>query len=405
MNAAYLYPLKKGVKMNQISKDSHLIIIARYICIIAFLFAFAPSEAVASPRMEVTFLGNTTLYVSDGETSILVDGFMSRNPFEESFFPAGDLIKCKVRPQRIDSYLSQGRVTNVDLIVVGHSHYDHALDFAYIAAYLFPEAKIFGSNSTKIIGLGTGLEEGRFFPVVGAAPASIKMGRFTVKMIPSIHGNPWMYKGDITNSKPFRYLNDPHTGAAANQFKDGGVYTIIVRHEGHNRDTRSLLVQNSAGYSAGVPKLTEQVDAAFIAVSGLGSTLLNDRDNYYKNMVENTKARLVVPLHWDNFFEDLNDILNNPSTYPYLLNDNVTGALHWISQKTNPDVPATLSWILKKLSIAAAIEPAFFAVMEPVQSAQKTVTDTSFKVSFSPPFSGLYFLLLGRDWAMLFSTG
>jgi hypothetical protein len=55
-----------------------------------------------------------------------------------------------------------------------------------------------------------------------------------------------------------------------------------------------------------------------------------------------------VPLHWDNFFEDLNDILNNPSTYPYLLNDNLTGALRWISQKTNPDVPATLSWILKK---------------------------------------------------------
>lgn len=334
--------------MNRIFKDSNLIIIARYIFIFAFIFAFAQSEAAASPRMEVTFLGNTTLYVSDGETSILVDGFMSRNPFEESFFPAGDLIKCKVRPQRIDSYLSQGRVTNVDLIVVGHSHYDHALDFAYIAHYLFPEAKIFGSSSTKKIGLGAGLEEERFFPVVGATPASIKVGRFTVKMIPSIHGNPWMYKGNITDSRPFRHLNDPHTGAAAYQFKDGGVYTIIIRHEENKRNTRSLLVQNSAGYSASVPKLTEQVDAAFIAVSGLGSTLLNDRDNYYKNMVENTKARLVVPLHWDNFFEDINDIVDNPSTYPYLVNDNFADALRFVSQPTNPAVPVTLSWTLQK---------------------------------------------------------
>ena len=56
------------------------------------------------------------------------------------------------------------------------------------------------------------------------------------------------------------------------------------------------------------------------------------------------------------------------------------------------------------LSIVALFEPGFFAVMKPVQSAQKTVSDTSFKVSLSPPFSGHYFLLLSRDLAMLFST-
>ena len=61
--------------------------------------------------------------------------------------------------------------------------------------------------------------------------------------------------------------------------------------------------------------------------------------------------------------------------------------------------------LYKPVSIAAAMEPAFFAVMEPVQSAQKTVLDTSFKVPFSPPFLGLYFLVLGRDLALLFSPG
>lgn len=56
-------------------------------------------------------------------------------------------------------------------------------------------------------------------------------------------------------------------------------------------------------------------------------------------MVENTKARLVVPIHWDNFFADLNDILDNPSTDPYLFSDNIPEALRWVLKRTNPDDP------------------------------------------------------------------
>lgn len=40
------------------------------------------------------------------------------------------------------------------------------------------------------------------------------------------------------------------------------------------------------------------------------------------------------------------------------------------------------------LSIAAIIEPGFFVVMEPEESVQKTVSDTSFKTTFSPPLAG-----------------
>lgn len=48
------------------------------------------------------------------------------------------------------------------------------------------------------------------------------------------------------------------------------------------------------------------------------------------------------------------------------------------------------------LSIAAIIEPGFFAVMEPVQSVQKTVWDASFKTADSPPFLHSFFLFLDR---------
>jgi L-ascorbate metabolism protein UlaG (beta-lactamase superfamily) len=284
--------------------------------------------------MKVTFLGNTTLHVSDGETSILIDGFMSRCPLEEAFYPAGSEFKCKVRPSRIFDYLSQGRITGIDVIVVGHSHYDHALDFSYIATNIQPEAKILGSRSTKMIGLGAGLDESRFFPVVDQIPAIVQTGRFTIKMIKSVHANPWVYRGEIESPTPFCGLNDPDHGVIAEDMKDGGVYTIIITHNGANGDSRSMLVQNTAGYSPNLPPLSDRVDAVFMTVSGLGTPEQNYRENNYRNLVENTGARLVVPIHWDNFFADLNDILNDRATDPYLFSDNIPQALNWVLERT-----------------------------------------------------------------------
>lgn len=287
-----------------------------------------------NPEMKVTFLGNTTLHITDGDTSILIDGFMSRNPLAEALFPAGEENKCKVRPSRIYNYLRQGKITDVDVIVVGHSHYDHALDFAYIAENIFPRAKVFGSRSTRMIGTGAGLGENRFYPDVDNRTAYLRIGRFTIKMIPSVHGNPWLYRGEIESPEPFRHLNDPQTGAVSSELKDGGVYTIIVSHKARNGETRSALIQDTAGYSPDLPPLSDQVDAVFMTVTGLGTPEQNDRENNYRNLVENTGARLVIPVHWDNFFADLNDILNDPAIDPYIFSDNMPVALNWTLERT-----------------------------------------------------------------------
>ena len=301
----------------------------------------------SSPVMRVTFLGNTTLHITDGDTSILVDGFMSRNPLEEAFFPAGEENKCKVRPSRIYDYLLQGKITSVDVIVVGHSHYDHALDFAYIAENIFSRAKVFGSRSTRMIGLGAGLGENRFYSDVDHRTTYLRIGCFTIKMVPSVHGNPWLYRGEIESPEPFRHLNDPQAGVVVSELKDGGVYTMIISHKARNGQTRSALIQNTAGYSVDLPPLADQVDAVFMTVTGLGTPEQNDRDNNYRNLVENTGARLVVPIHWDNFFADINDILNDPATEPYIFSDNIPQALDWVLERTKVSPSGTAFYQMK----------------------------------------------------------
>ena len=61
-----------------------------------------------------------------------------------------------------------------------------------------------------------------------------------------------------------------------------------------------------------------------------------------------------------------------------------------------PEINLCCLQVLMPLSIAAIIEPGFFAVMEPVQSVQKTVWDASFKTADSPPFLHSFFLFLDR---------
>jgi L-ascorbate metabolism protein UlaG (beta-lactamase superfamily) len=300
----------------------------------------------SSPVMKVTFLGNTTLHVSDGNTSILVDSFMSRCSLEEAFGSTHEN-PCKVRPSRISDYLSRGGITDVDVLVIGHCHYDHALDFPYIAANIFPEAKIFGSRSTKMIGLGAGLDESRFFPSAGASPSSMRFGNFTIKLIPSTHADPWIFQGEIESPEPFRHIANPEMGVISSELKDGGVYTIVITHKTENGETRSLLAQNTAGYSPDLPPLTEKVDAVFMTITGLSTPEQNDRENNYRNLVENTGARLVVPIHWDNFFADINDILNDPATDPYIFSDNIPQALGWVLERTKISSSHAVFYMMK----------------------------------------------------------
>ena len=82
-----------------------------------------PLRAPSGPGISVTYFGNTTFLVSDGETKLLVDGFFSRPP-------ALRVARGRVQPDLaiIAEQLGLGGVGRVTALLVGHSHYNHALD-------------------------------------------------------------------------------------------------------------------------------------------------------------------------------------------------------------------------------------------------------------------------------------
>ncbi|WP_237737190.1 MBL fold metallo-hydrolase [Rhodococcus sp. 21391] len=73
--------------------------------------------------MHATFLGVSTILLSDGETSLMTDGFFSRPP----------LLRSVLRPLRpdgaaVDRALTRTRTDRLAAVLVAHSHYDHAMD-------------------------------------------------------------------------------------------------------------------------------------------------------------------------------------------------------------------------------------------------------------------------------------
>src|SRR5262245_49940467 len=78
--------------------------------------------------VKVTFLGTATLLFDDGETQLMTDGFFTR----PSLLTVGRG-KLETDPKVVDAVLQKAKVDRLKALFVGHSHYDHVLDSAYVA--------------------------------------------------------------------------------------------------------------------------------------------------------------------------------------------------------------------------------------------------------------------------------
>jgi L-ascorbate metabolism protein UlaG (beta-lactamase superfamily) len=125
--------------------------------------------------LTAAFLGAATLLIEDGETHLLTDGFFTRPALLRVL-----LGKIKPRSETIAAGLSRAGITRLDAVLVGHSHYDHAMDSPEVARRT--GAVVVGSQSTANIARGWGLPESQIRVQPGQA---LLLGAFRVTFIPS----------------------------------------------------------------------------------------------------------------------------------------------------------------------------------------------------------------------------
>ncbi|HEY8153445.1 MAG TPA: MBL fold metallo-hydrolase [Myxococcota bacterium] len=279
----------------------------------ATLWLASQEGAAPGPHVAVTFLGVATLLISDGETSLMTDGFFTR-PGKASVF----LGRIAPDPKRIGRSLQRAGVRELAAVIAVHSHYDHAMDSPEVARRT--GALLVGSESTANIGRGGGFPEERIRVLEPGAP--MRFGAFTVTAIASKHFPHGMAMGEIRAP-----LVPP---ASAMDYLDGGSFSLLIEHA-----TGTLLVQGSAGWLDGA-LAGRHADVVLLGIGGLGGRDEAYREDYWRAVVEPVAPRCVIPIHWDDFTLPLSAPLE-PS--PRLLDD-VPASLAFLIRKTAGGAPA-----------------------------------------------------------------
>jgi L-ascorbate metabolism protein UlaG (beta-lactamase superfamily) len=232
------------------------------------------------PGLEVEWLGVSGYRLTCEGHTIFIDPYLSRVPFR-------DLVLRRQAipdPAALDRFVrAPGEVVGV---LVGHTHFDHAVDAPAIARRF--GCKAYGSESLVNLMALHGLAD----RTVEVEPyRTYELGPFEVSFTPSVHSKLLLglsvpYDGELT----CEHLDSLCPSA----YRCGQVWGI------------SIAVAGIRFYHQGSANLIDDavrergVDVFLAGVAGRSFT----RD-YWRRILPRLQPRAVVPTHYDNFFRPL----------------------------------------------------------------------------------------------------
>jgi L-ascorbate metabolism protein UlaG (beta-lactamase superfamily) len=232
--------------------------------------------------LELEWLGVSGYrFTYEGHT-LFVDPYLSRVPL------GAVLRRARALPDEtlIDRYL--GEAQNVVGVLVGHTHFDHAIDAPAIARRF--NCAAYGSSSLAQLMRLHGLAE----QAVEVEPyRRYELGPFTVGFTPSEHS-----KLILGMAVPFAgELTCDHLDALApGAYRCGQTYGIQIEVAG-----ASFYHQGSANLIDDALRV-RGVDYFLAGVAGRGFT----RD-YWRRILTRLAPQAVIPTHYDDFFRPLSD--------------------------------------------------------------------------------------------------
>ncbi len=230
--------------------------------------------------LEVEWLGVSGYRLTHEGHTLFVDPYLSRVPFRDLVLRRPTLPD----PAMLDRFAgAPGEVVGV---LVGHTHFDHAVDAPAIAGRFGCSA--YGSSSLVHLMALHGLAE----RAVEVEPyRAYELGPFAVRFTPSVHSKLLLglavpYDGELT----CEHLDGLSPGA----YRCGQVWGI------------SIEVAGVRFYHQGSANLIDEavrergVDVFLAGIAGRSFTR-----EYWRRILPRLEPRVVVPTHYDNFFRPL----------------------------------------------------------------------------------------------------
>lgn len=229
-------------------------------------------------RIQVRWLGTAGFEIRCDDHVVLLDPYITR----------AALGQCALG--RLTSNLSAiaQYVPRADAIIVGHTHFDHALDVPAIARQT--GAKVFGSRSAIRLCRAAKIPESQLHMVErepGQEAIVAEVGPFTLRFSPSAHSRFLLgrvpFPGDIADCDD--------VPVKTGDYRCGAVFRVEMQVAG-----RTIVHLGSAELTSGgvIPR---DVDLLLLCVAGWRST-----PDLPERIMRSLSPQRVLLSHWDNFF-------------------------------------------------------------------------------------------------------
>ena len=255
--------------------------------LLAALAAAAPVRA--EDAVDVRWLGVAGFSVRAGDTTLLHDPYLSRPGLWRAatswYQPDVAVLEPLLGPGSPAPELARAQA-----ILIGHSHFDHLGDAPWLAQR--SGGVVAGSRTTALIAQAYGLPAER---AVQADPGSVLgYGPFTVRVIESRHAKVLLGRVPLEGGLDAV----PEAPLHALSFPLGDARLYLVRHEPSG--IQILLASSASLHPPALEALGKStaVDLLLAATQGWDA-------DYARALIATFRPRIVVPHHYESFFEPL----------------------------------------------------------------------------------------------------
>jgi L-ascorbate metabolism protein UlaG (beta-lactamase superfamily) len=276
------------IKFTLMNAFSFSLINARFVCLLlTFSMAFIFTSEGQTDPIQLKYLGTAGWQITDGKITVLVDPYISRVKLGTG--PGISPEDTRETVLRSDYFVSDtvgidSLITEVDYILVHHSHFDHLSDVPYIAKKT--GARVIGTETTCNILRAYGIPDEQLYPVKGGEDYQFE--NFSVRVIPSIHS--------ALNNKHYidsRVYNEvPRAPLRVSEFIEGGSLMFLARFTHHD-----VLTMGSMNFvERELQGIEPDILLAGVNQSQLGLYKYNER-----LLAVTGYPEVIIPSHWDNF--------------------------------------------------------------------------------------------------------
>ena len=242
--------------------------------------ALASRHLPLPPGLTIQWLGTAGYRLDYEGQTLLIDPYLSRVSMRDVVTRA----PARPNPARLDEFL--GDVTAVAGVLVGHTHFDHAVDAPEIARRFGCSA--YGSESLRRLmtlhGLGDQAK-------VVTPHQRYDLGPFVVSFTPSRHSK--LIAGLVVPSDG--ELTCEHLdGLSSSAYRCGQVWGIRIEVAG-------ITIYHQGSADVVEEELTDgPVDVLLAGIAGRYAS-----PGYFETIIRRLSPGIIVPGHYDNFFEPL----------------------------------------------------------------------------------------------------